>query len=95
MHRPEYESEQGKFGHYIRALRANGYSNEEVLLVQDFLYEVMDSHDCWDRFRVARSWIEAEVKEYERIRESGCHGFFDGGLTSEKGTIRVGFNYGH
>jgi|18_taG_2_1085343.scaffolds.fasta_scaffold129286_1 hypothetical protein len=49
-----------------------------------------------DNLRIARSWVPAEVREYDKKQKSGCCGSVDDGLsTVEGGTIRVGFNHGH
>jgi hypothetical protein len=59
---------------------------------------------CLSHLRVADTGIPSEMREYERIRESGCCGFSDNEVTFEvrlgpfviaKEKYMIGFNYGH
>jgi hypothetical protein len=80
---------------------ALGYEDYHMDIVTDYLRdtflnpETTDLFEYADNFRIARTWEQGEVEHYDKKRDGGCCGFHDTGLNTERGTIRVGWNYGH
>jgi hypothetical protein len=77
------------------------YEDHHVDIVTDYLrntflaLETNYLFECADNFRIARTWEQDEVAHYDEKRDGGCCGFHDTGLNTERGTIRIGWNYGH
>lgn len=92
-----YPDSWGKY--FEQELLAKGFWLDDCERIIDYLYQTYQNDQDYnyvDNLRIARSWIDEEIKEYERKRDNGCCGCFEGGVTSGCGrTIRIGFNYGH
>ena len=72
-----------------------GFDELEVHRILSYLEETYEQDDCSDNLCIARSWIPKEVDALESSREMGCCGRQEGGVAGSKGTIYIGYNYGH
>jgi hypothetical protein len=87
------------YGHYIYAsMIEDGFDPLHASMVCDALnatYFNSLEYDRTDNLRIARTWVDGEVEDFEKRRERGCCGSFESGVPVEMGTIWIGFNYGH
>ena len=50
---------------------------------------------CVDNFRLARIYTEHEMKEYAKLYDQGCCGFYDCIIIFRNSLAVLGCNYGH
>ncbi len=83
---------------YIKEmLEEDGYTDDEVAAVSWHLElsYFADEFDYADNLCISRSWIPEEVEKMEKSRDRGCCGRYEGGVDGSKGSIWIGFDYGH
>tara|TARA_Y100000004_G_C8836132_1_gene378388 strand:- start:376 stop:645 length:270 start_codon:yes stop_codon:yes gene_type:complete len=84
---------------YIKEmLEEDGYTDDEVAAVSwhlELTYFGDYKYDCADNLCISRSWIPEEVEKMEKSRDRGCCGRYENGVDGSKGSIWIGFNFGH
>tara|TARA_S200002703_G_C3621222_1_gene190772 strand:- start:122 stop:397 length:276 start_codon:yes stop_codon:yes gene_type:complete len=81
-----------------KSLEDEGYTKDEVAAVAwhlELTYFGDYKYDCANNLCISRSWIPDEVGKMEKSRDRGCCGRYENGVDGSKGSIWIGFNYGH
>ena len=79
----------------INMLKNNGLTNpKEIDYIKNKICTACRSKNCIDNFRISVN--SKKDKEYRKIYDNGCCGFYDETMQTKNGnTIKFGFNYGH
>ena len=81
-----------RFSHHLKDGR---FTEVEQAMITDYLLLTYEEDDYSDNLCIARSWVPEDVDALEQSRARGCCGRQEGGVDSPRGTIYIGYNYGH